>query len=575
MDSTKADIPDCKVTVRRYLLVREPSQWGYPNFDRAVVQSPVLTIDSVSSVPAKRLTDNYEDEDAICFLDPQDFVNDSAKIYWRLKINRRYYETEAHGVALYDSPPEDDFQYTSGDPFWIHIGPDTSEYETTVPVINLHTYKHGIVPIKSVCWYPKVRGPGKEIWTLVGEKGILKHAGRKNFSRTSWAICQRLDGSAPTFKHQIISGYAARTIELLSTERRVLFERMYKFLTASETMETDKGKTATPLITPSCSISSDQEKSINNMDILEGSPSVQGTEPLSSPIMQNTETLCSPNFRKGTLEMTTRKDPSLQLHGSSKRPWMPFKKPLCSMHQMTRINEDQERSLEKARSTACKALPPQRILGSDEASYSSELPIMGSHDLIGPRILSDFSRADQELGDDGDVRITKDCQNKPQYFSVIDPTLVNRTTSIYELHQEHNAYQSRHKQDRLLARLCSRTQHDCPYSNQFPYKHYHSSGSKCHSPLITDGKPHVHCLTRQRDQPGQAGDCILSTTPSTMHSCCCGRMKNCAGWTMPQGQALVDRNLQEHKATGVKIVNRTSYAWQMNLDLGRHWESLI
>jgi hypothetical protein len=68
---------------------------------------------------------------------------------------------DAHGVAIIDSQPDEEFKYRQGDTFWLFVGANTSQYQKTVPVINLQTRQHGMIGIDNVCWFPKIQGPGK------------------------------------------------------------------------------------------------------------------------------------------------------------------------------------------------------------------------------------------------------------------------------------------------------------------------------------------------------------------------------------------------------------------------------
>ena len=192
MISSSASMLSCSVEVRTYKLIPQPSRWGLQGERSALVQSPVLEIsDIILRVPVKRHS-HVEELNSVTFLPKGDIAED---------INRkRTVLVNAHGVALSASEPSDDLDYERGDTLWICIGSKTQDYDHSVPVINLQTFKQGIIGIDKVCWYPKIQGPDSELWTLGGETRKLKHCGSRKFSHWSWVICQRLDGGKPTTK---------------------------------------------------------------------------------------------------------------------------------------------------------------------------------------------------------------------------------------------------------------------------------------------------------------------------------------------------------------------------------------
>jgi hypothetical protein len=157
MSFTEANIIDCKVAIRKYVLVSQPSRWKHKS-QRVVVLSPMLNITkAILEVPVRRF--NGEEDNSVCFLPKQDIEKDTSSIYEKAQVSQLTSCVDAHGVALFDSAPSDDFMYCRGHRFWICIGTNWSGYDKSVPVINLHTYEKGDIEIDQVCWFPKIQGP--------------------------------------------------------------------------------------------------------------------------------------------------------------------------------------------------------------------------------------------------------------------------------------------------------------------------------------------------------------------------------------------------------------------------------
>jgi hypothetical protein len=231
MNSKQLGILDCKVEVRKYVLVSQPSRWRQKS-ERVVVQSPMLKItESVSVVPVKRY--KGEEENSVCFIPKEDIEKDTSKIYDKTRVSTGTSWVDAHGVALFDSSVHDQIIYLRGDPFWICIGASTKGYEQIVPVINLRTYEKGDVEIEQVCWYPKIQGPNQELWTPGGETRKLKQGGAGEYSHWCWVVCQKLDGTPPTTKTVEIptNEVNMKDRRLLSiSETRSLFEKRKRFV---------------------------------------------------------------------------------------------------------------------------------------------------------------------------------------------------------------------------------------------------------------------------------------------------------------------------------------------------------
>lgn len=149
------DMLDCKVQVRKYVLISKPSRW-HQKGERVVVQSPMLNISkTVLEVPVRRY--NGLEQNSVCFLPRQDIEKDTSSIYDKAKVSTAPSWVDAHGAALFDSSPYDDFSYLRGHQFWICLGPNTGCGDT-VPVINLRTCEKGNIRVDQVCWFPKIQG---------------------------------------------------------------------------------------------------------------------------------------------------------------------------------------------------------------------------------------------------------------------------------------------------------------------------------------------------------------------------------------------------------------------------------
>lgn len=160
MSSNQVDMLDCKVEVRKYVLISQPSRWRQKG-ERVVVQSPMLQLPkTVLVVPVKRF--NGAEQNSVLFLPRQDIEKDTSSIYDKAKVSTSTSWVDAHGVALFDSSPHDNFAYRRGHQFWIYVDADIP-YDDCVPVINLRTYEQGDIRIDQVCWFPKIQGPNVSV----------------------------------------------------------------------------------------------------------------------------------------------------------------------------------------------------------------------------------------------------------------------------------------------------------------------------------------------------------------------------------------------------------------------------
>ncbi|EDO00002.1 predicted protein [Sclerotinia sclerotiorum 1980 UF-70] len=124
---------DCKVATRNYVLIARPSKWARKG--DVVVQSPVLNITNESAIPVRRF--NGDEENSVCFMPVQDIEKDGSVAYKNAMVLSKFTPIDTHGVALFRSVS--DFDYQPGDRFWLFIGPERNGYEKDVPVINLRT----------------------------------------------------------------------------------------------------------------------------------------------------------------------------------------------------------------------------------------------------------------------------------------------------------------------------------------------------------------------------------------------------------------------------------------------------
>jgi hypothetical protein len=152
MTTTRLTPIDCKVPVRKWVLISSPSRWSqkWPR-TRVIVYSPMLYIPKEAShVPVKRVS--RDEEDTVSFLPRGDIEKDSGKIYDEIKVSRASSFVDAHGVAIVDGP-DDRLRFSRGHRFWIHVGCKTEDYQKmgTVPVINLETLEAGIISASHVC----------------------------------------------------------------------------------------------------------------------------------------------------------------------------------------------------------------------------------------------------------------------------------------------------------------------------------------------------------------------------------------------------------------------------------------
>ncbi|PQE05984.1 C6 zinc finger domain protein [Rutstroemia sp. NJR-2017a BBW] len=219
---------NCKVKVRFYVLVSKPSKLARSGI-RQVVQSPVLDLAKASTVSIPVRCFRGLEENIVCYLPIRDIEKVGSIAYEKAFVSTVPRRVYAHGTAIRDG--EDDFQYKRGNHFWIISSASPREGEDEVKVVNLETYRTGIIPISHACWFPKMRGPGKELWTFGGGAMEIRQAGPKMVKRMSWTICQDFDGKRTTTKLVSIPPKTAETANhhwLTLSESQNFFSQILK-----------------------------------------------------------------------------------------------------------------------------------------------------------------------------------------------------------------------------------------------------------------------------------------------------------------------------------------------------------
>ena len=83
--SKQPEILDCKVEIRKYVLIKQSTRWSKKAI-RVVVQSPMLDIsNTVSEVPVKRY--NGEEQNSVDFIPRQD-IEKGKSVYDKAQISK-------------------------------------------------------------------------------------------------------------------------------------------------------------------------------------------------------------------------------------------------------------------------------------------------------------------------------------------------------------------------------------------------------------------------------------------------------------------------------------------------------
>ncbi|PQE19008.1 C6 zinc finger domain protein [Rutstroemia sp. NJR-2017a WRK4] len=257
--------------VRFYVLVSKPSKLARSGI-RQVVQSPVIDLTKASTVSVPVRCFRGPEENIVCYLPKRDIEKDSSIAYEKACVSRVLRRVNAHGTAICDS--EDDFQYKCGNHFWIISSGSPKEGEDEVQVVNLETYMTGTIPISHACWFPKMRGPGKELWTFGGGAMEIRQAGPKNVKRMSWTICQDFDGKRTTTKLVSIPPKTVETANhhwLTLTESQNFFSQILKRKIGADNAicERQMYSTSGDDISPCSSSSASQVDTVEFLDNIE------------------------------------------------------------------------------------------------------------------------------------------------------------------------------------------------------------------------------------------------------------------------------------------------------------------
>ncbi|KAF4632495.1 hypothetical protein G7Y89_g5625 [Cudoniella acicularis] len=467
---------------RQYVLVPKPSRWSQKS-ERVVVHSPMLQIpETALYVPVKRYVCGQEDN-AVCFLPREDIEDESSDIYENVQASRQASWSEAHGVALMDSSPDDELQYQRGDCFWVCIGSNTNGFDTKVPVINLRTFEGGTIALDHVCWIPRIRGPHNELWTLAGEIRARKLAGPKNYTYYSWVICQKTGIYQLTTKTEQIPTEEApiRDRRYLSLpESRDLYERRYQHASAliKGRQESTGVLPPTPPLTPK--FSDRQAQRIES----ENQISHIGTLPVP---------------KEGGLDMWRRIfEMTRDSSGSFK----------LSYKLLNSSNIHPQRT-------------PNRFANSKyRRSSSGSVATLTDPERTSPPHIHGLA----ELDGDGIVVATVLMDLRRVYRGTIHQSRLSGDESGWAKQCTEN---SKSCTETLLISRCDRRISKCRYSEQFNYKHFHSIPEKCR----VNSSVHEHCISRRRPRPDREGPCMLVKLPSKNHKCCYWQSKDRENWS--------------------------------------------
>lgn len=185
LDSEEKLAASCTVRLRKYILVHQPQLWRLEGGFGIVVESPMLELPQTGIiVPIKRSNGSTG------FLARREFNEDSCSLYADISVSQLPIIKHAHGVAVFDSSDDEGFFYKRGDRFWISLITIPILSDSIVPVINLRTFKSGVLDINKACWFPKCSNDnGEELWTYECDPSA-EADGR--FS--SWVVCQYTNG---------------------------------------------------------------------------------------------------------------------------------------------------------------------------------------------------------------------------------------------------------------------------------------------------------------------------------------------------------------------------------------------
>jgi hypothetical protein len=520
MGSKRLEISDCKVEVRSYVLVPNPSRWNQKG-ERVIVESPVPDNSTPLEIPVKRYC-HGEEQNSVCKLGLQDIERDTSDIYEELQVSQKPSWINAHGVALCRGPSSNGFDYEIGHRFWIYIGSNTNDYTTSVPVINLQTRESGHIAVDHVCWYPQVQGPDEELWTLGGDVRELKLRGSRKFSYWSWVICQKLDGTPSTTKSVEIPAKGVKMGDrwkLAAEKSRLLYEKKYQYM--------DKWLRCSPPTPPPTP--TPRERS---------DPPAKKIKYDQVPIRSTQSSWGDLDMWKRIVAMATSRNGQQRVLGQSLVQPAP-EYPLSIQPSMPRGS-----------STSPSVSTED---GSIDFDSSDDIPSTSSIEISvldgwlagvdGPHILS--------------ARILLDIQRKSG-TSLVD---AGRKAPI-EQHTDPETYHIDAITPERYTNLCDLKDSDCVYNFQSTCPHIHILTSKCTitaSPSEPSSPPHEHCISRIRPLPGQAGPCLLAEKVDRRHICCYWPEEDRIDWPQNIEQEYDRGKILEANRLRIQIFNRSNW----------------
>jgi hypothetical protein len=485
---------DCRVTVRDYVLVANPSKLARKG-DRQVVQSPMLDITNMSTkqlVPVRCF--RGIEENVVCYLPKGDIEKDSSIAYRKAFVSTVPKIINAHGIALCDS--EDGFEYKRGDHFWIISSGNPKEGEVEVPVINLENYKTGIIPISHVCWVPRVLAPGKEFWTFGGGAMEIRQAGPKNIKKMTWMICQDFDGKRATTKLVSTPSKAVGTTDqrwLSSSESRCVFSRVLrKKNEADNALRVRRMHTSTSggEISPWWSPSPSQ---FDATDLIDSIECPAGTSISEAEEMQGSKT----TVQRKSKRLQDRKRKASPVPASRVR------------EKRRRISSDEDEEGDYIFNDSVQFDQLDRLERSISPSPTLE------HEFSGTPMLA------RTLGQKQTPPANGKSHQRPNdnklAFCASDPALIRDPTRIAELYHANKAKSN----PRAIAAdkvwnssQCNQQLEECKFSTRWTQYHYHLDPTKCRRPF--DIK-HEHCISLCESFPGPRNPCLLVHND---HFCC-------------------------------------------------------
>ncbi|CZR58444.1 uncharacterized protein PAC_08336 [Phialocephala subalpina] len=502
---------DCRVPVRKYVLIAKPKRWGQKS-ERVVVQSPMSISNTASEVPVRRY--NGEEQNFVCFIPRSDIEKDSSDAYEKSQVSRDTSSVNVHGVALFDSSPSDDFSYKYGDKFWILIAVETNGYEECVPVINLRTFESGIIQINQVCWYPKIRGPGQELWTPGGKTRQQKLHGSKRYVYWSFFICQHMDGRPSTTKTVHISTKDAPLTgqSLLSIqESRALFERQLRYI-----LEGPESVAVSPSTAPPSYLVG---SNISLLPTLPTSPDVEHAQRENKGKKKVAESQRTASTSKNA--DLWRRVVTIAVEGQRKSKW-PFMLRNSIVHPQlpSRPSIDLESDFDEEDDDSSLCRTSQFNTRDSSASVDArneKLPLEELDDLDAEEFFGATFLFDPAKGD---------CREEPFISLTNSATINDPAAAIRKKYSENKP-----EHNPLLDGHCDRNDPRCLYTTIFATRHYHPPHEKCRRAISEFSNhsthpyyhptAHEHCISRTGLYPDIAGDCLLANSllyPN--HTCC-------------------------------------------------------